>query len=56
MKKRLGIALIFMGILIFLALTAARLTFVNALLCIPAVLIVGGLVLHVHMLKKESEY
>lgn len=54
--KYLGLALILLGTAAFVALHVFHITFVNKLMTVPLVLILGGTVLFVWMLKKQSSY
>jgi hypothetical protein len=54
--KYLGLAFIFIGTGLFVALHLLGFTFVNKLMTVPLVLIIGGTVLFVWMLKRQSRY
>ncbi|MBR1414561.1 MAG: hypothetical protein IJ570_01695 [Prevotella sp.] len=54
LKKHIGLGLMALGTALLVALHLLRLTFVNALLFLPLVLVVLGLVLHVHAMKREG--
>ena len=56
LKNYGGICLIFIGVLMLVVLHLLHFTFVNALLYIPLLCIVGGVVYHVYRLKKQSKY
>ena len=51
-----GITLISAGVLILAVLHAVHFTIINALLIIPLLLIIGGIIWHVYWLKKQSPY
>jgi len=48
--------LISAGVLILAVLHAVHFTIINALLIIPLLLIIGGIIWHVYWLKKQSPY
>ena len=48
--------LMLLGTTLLLAVHLLRLTFVNALLIVPFVLILLGLLLHVRAIKRQSQY
>lgn len=56
MKKRLGLVLIVVGVLLLAGLKLAHLSFVNVLLLVPLLVIIIGVALHVWAQKKESAY
>ena len=51
-----GIMLISAGVLILAVLHAVHFTIINALLILPLLLIIGGIIWHVYWLKKQSPY
>ena len=54
--KYLGLALILLGVAILVALHLMGFTFVTKLLIIPFFMVLGGTVLYVWRLKRESRY
>ncbi len=56
LRDHLGMGLMLLGTTLLLAVHLLRLTFVNALLIVPFVLILLGLLLHVRAIKRQSQY
>ena len=54
--KYLGLALILLGVVLFVVLHLMSLTFITKLLLIPFIMVLGGTVLYVRQLKRESKY
>ncbi len=54
--KHLGLALILLGVVLFVVLHLMSLTFITKLLLIPFIMVLGGTVLYVWQLKRESKY
>ena len=54
--KYLGLALILLGVVLFVVLHLISLTFITKLLLIPFIMVLGGTVLYVWQLKRESKY
>ena len=54
--KYLGLALILLGVALLAALHLLHITFFTKLLLIPFFMILGGTVLYVWRLKRESRY
>ena len=54
--KYLGLALILLGVVLFVVLHLMSLTFITKLLLIPFIMVLGGTVLYVWQLKRESKY
>lgn len=54
--KNLGLALILLGVVLFVVLHLMSLTFITKLLLIPFIMVLGGTVLYVWQLKRESKY
>jgi hypothetical protein len=56
LKNYGGIVLIFLGAAMLVVLCLIHFTMVNALLLLPLLLIVAGIVWHVLRLKRQSNY
>ena len=54
--KRIGLGLVFLGVLLLVALYFLRFTFVNMLLVTPLFLIIGGMIAYVWGQKRTSRY
>jgi uncharacterized membrane protein len=54
--KHLGLALILLGVVLFVVLHLMSLTFITKLLLMPFIMVLGGTVLYVWQLKRESKY
>lgn len=54
--KHLGLALILLGVVLFVVLHLMSLTFITKLLLIPFIMVLGGTVLYVWQLKRESRF
>lgn len=54
--KNIGIALIFLGIVLFVVSFVAGWNYINAVQLAALAMVVGGAVLHVMYIKKQSEY
>ena len=55
-RKNIGLGLILLGSIMLAAQHLARFTMVNALLVVPLIFIVAGLVIHVWGMKRDSNY
>lgn len=56
LKNYGGIVLIFMGVLMLAVLHLVHFTFINALLIVPLLMIIAGVVFHVYRQKRQSAY
>ncbi len=56
LKNTLGLMLMALGTVLLAVLHVLNLTFVNALLFLPLLLIMAGIIIHVYMQKRESRY
>ncbi len=56
LKNALGLMLMALGTVLLVVLHVLNLTFVNALLFVPLLLILAGIVVHVYMQKRQSRY
>jgi Ca2+/Na+ antiporter len=56
LKNYGGIVLIFMGVLMLTVLHLVHFTFINALLIVPLLMIIAGVVFHVYRQKRQSAY
>ena len=56
LKNALGLMLMVLGTVLLAILHVLNLTFVNALLFLPLLLILVGIIIHVYMQKRESRY
>ncbi len=56
LRNHLGMGLMLLGTVLLLTVHLLRLTFVNALLIVPFVFILLGLLLHVRAIKRQSQY
>ncbi len=56
LKNTLGLMLMALGTVLLAVLHVLNLTFVNALLFLPLLLIMAGIIIHVYMQKRQSRY
>ena len=56
LKNALGLMLMVLGTVLLAILHVLNLTFVNALLFLPLLLILAGIIIHVYMQKRQSRY
>ena len=56
LKNALGLMLMALGTVLLAVLHVLNLTFVNALLFLPLLLILVGIIIHVYMQKRQSRY
>ena len=56
LKNTLGLMLMALGTVLLAVLHVLNLTFLNALLFLPLLLIMAGIIIHVYMQKRQSRY
>ena len=56
LKNALGLMLMALGTVLLAVLHVLNLAFVNALLFLPLLLILTGIIIHVYMQKRQSRY